>query len=209
LFSRFLGISSTLKVTTNIKMIEVFMLVGLMLTFSDVLMQSYLHHKEYQGPKGDLRLLDKDVEEEDSEDVKELLLFLARHGYLRSDIKDQSSSGNKTIINSSSHAKYMPAIINMEQQDMVADLYTSNKDHSYVPYGGEKDSGTTSFPEEKDGGATSAPVDTQRKRKEAIFDLAMSQETVEQPDVAVVQPNMAMALQGCWDDKKVQGEDNK
>jgi len=43
-YFRFLGISSTLKVTTNVKMIEVFMLVGLLLTFNDVLMQCYLHY---------------------------------------------------------------------------------------------------------------------------------------------------------------------
>jgi hypothetical protein len=47
IFFRFLGISSTLKVTTSIKMIEVFMLVSLMLCFCDVLMQCYLH---YYGP---------------------------------------------------------------------------------------------------------------------------------------------------------------
>jgi hypothetical protein len=39
-----------LKVTTNVKMIEVFMLVGLLLTFNDVLMQCYLH---FHGQLGD------------------------------------------------------------------------------------------------------------------------------------------------------------
>ena len=41
---RFLGISSSLKVTTSLKMIEVFMLVSLVLCFNDVLMQCYLHY---------------------------------------------------------------------------------------------------------------------------------------------------------------------
>jgi hypothetical protein len=36
---RFLGISNSLKATTSIKMIEVFMLVGLILCFNDILMQ--------------------------------------------------------------------------------------------------------------------------------------------------------------------------
>jgi hypothetical protein len=36
-------VSATLKATTNVKMIEVFMLVGLLITFNDVLMQCYLH----------------------------------------------------------------------------------------------------------------------------------------------------------------------
>ena len=39
---RFLGISASLKATTSIKMIEVFMLVGLILCFNDILMQCYL-----------------------------------------------------------------------------------------------------------------------------------------------------------------------
>jgi hypothetical protein len=55
---RFLGISNTLKVTTSIKMIEVFMLVSLILCFGDVLMQSYLH---YYGPPED-----SDKEEENN-----------------------------------------------------------------------------------------------------------------------------------------------
>ena len=36
---RFLGISNSLKATTSIKMIEVFMLVGLILCFNDIIMQ--------------------------------------------------------------------------------------------------------------------------------------------------------------------------
>ena len=39
---RFLGISNSLKVTTSIKMIEVFMLVSLVLCFNDILMQCHL-----------------------------------------------------------------------------------------------------------------------------------------------------------------------
>ncbi len=44
--------SATLKVTTNVKMIEVFMLVGLLLTFNDVLMQCYLHFHGQLGEEG-------------------------------------------------------------------------------------------------------------------------------------------------------------
>ncbi len=46
---RFLGISNGLKATTSIKMIEVFMLVGLILCFNDILMQfciEFVRHKE-------------------------------------------------------------------------------------------------------------------------------------------------------------------
>ncbi len=46
---RFLGISNSLKATTSIKMIEVFMLVGLILCFNDILMQfciEFVRHKE-------------------------------------------------------------------------------------------------------------------------------------------------------------------
>jgi len=39
---RFLGISASLKATTSIKMIEIFMLVGLVLCFNDILIQCYL-----------------------------------------------------------------------------------------------------------------------------------------------------------------------
>jgi hypothetical protein len=39
---RFLGISASLKATTSIKMIEVYMLVGLILCFNDILIQCYL-----------------------------------------------------------------------------------------------------------------------------------------------------------------------
>jgi hypothetical protein len=39
---RFLGISNSLKATTSIKMIEVFMLVGLILCFNDILMQFFI-----------------------------------------------------------------------------------------------------------------------------------------------------------------------
>jgi hypothetical protein len=39
---RFLGISGSLKATTSIKMIEVYMLVGLILCFNDILIQCYL-----------------------------------------------------------------------------------------------------------------------------------------------------------------------
>jgi hypothetical protein len=45
-------VSATLKVTTNVKMIEVFMLVGLLLTFNDVLMQCYLHFHGQLGEEG-------------------------------------------------------------------------------------------------------------------------------------------------------------
>jgi hypothetical protein len=46
---RFLGISNSLKATTSIKMIEVFMLVGLILCFNDILMQfciEFIRRKE-------------------------------------------------------------------------------------------------------------------------------------------------------------------
>jgi hypothetical protein len=206
LLSRLLGISSTLKVTTNIKMIEVFMLVGLMLTFGDVLMQSYLHHKEYQGPKGDLRLLDNDPEEEeDPEAGKDLLMFLAMHGYLGNNIKDQSNSMHKKIITQSED---MPAVIDMEHDSVAAPL-TGEDDDDNVKFDGGEDSSTTPPAGEKNGGSTIAPMDPERIRKEAIFDLAMSPETAEQPEMRVARPETAVAVPECWDDKKVQGEENK
>jgi len=54
LYHRFLGVSATLKVTTNVKMIEVFMLVGLILTFVDVLLQCYLKYHGFIESKGRL-----------------------------------------------------------------------------------------------------------------------------------------------------------
>jgi hypothetical protein len=53
-----LGISTTLKETTSIKMIEVFMLVSLILCFGDVLLQCYLHY--YSPPE------ESDKEEENN-----------------------------------------------------------------------------------------------------------------------------------------------
>ena len=41
---RYLGVSTSLKPTTSIKMIEVFMLVSLVICFNDILMQCYLRH---------------------------------------------------------------------------------------------------------------------------------------------------------------------
>ena len=59
--------SGSLPVSTSVKMIEIWMLFSLLLTFADVLLQTYIHHLRER------RLSGEDKEEEEMQEVRQKL----------------------------------------------------------------------------------------------------------------------------------------
>jgi hypothetical protein len=64
IFFRLISVSDSLPVSTSVKMIEIWMLFCLMLTFVDVLLQTYIHYMREQRTMG---------EENEAEEMREVL----------------------------------------------------------------------------------------------------------------------------------------
>ena len=72
---RLISVSNSLPVSTNIKMIEVFMLLCLILCFLDILLQTYIHYIKKEKPTK--KEGEDDDDEEEEEEVDEVRLTLA------------------------------------------------------------------------------------------------------------------------------------
>jgi hypothetical protein len=64
IFCSLISVSDSLPVSTSVKMIEIWMLFCLMLTFVDVLLQTYIHYMREQRTMG---------EENEAEEMREVL----------------------------------------------------------------------------------------------------------------------------------------
>jgi hypothetical protein len=68
-FFRLISVSDSLPVSTSVKMIEIWMLFCLMLTFVDVLLQTYIHYMREQ------RTMEEENEAEEMREVLRKFLF--------------------------------------------------------------------------------------------------------------------------------------
>jgi hypothetical protein len=87
-------VSNSLPVTTNIKMIEVFMLTCLILCFLDILLQTYVHYIKKEKPtkkEGE----DEDEEEEEDDFDEPRMTFVDLIRYLAGNKKDKGKVESK------------------------------------------------------------------------------------------------------------------
>jgi hypothetical protein len=68
-FFRLISVSDSLPVSTSVKMIEIWMLFCLMLTFVDVLLQTYIHYMREQ------RTMEEENEADEMREVLRKFLF--------------------------------------------------------------------------------------------------------------------------------------